>query len=233
MISSSHLFYFGDSLKFIKSSNNAIHNLMHIVNLFCSISGLKLNLGKFNLLGINIPSEQVIETANEIGCRVGAWPLKYLGLPLGGSPWPGTCWELVVRKIAKRLDGWKSAYLSKRGRVTLICSVFDALPKFYLSIFQLLAGVARKMEQMMWDFLWRRMNLDSSWALVAWKEVCLPKKLGRARLWQRGAEKQDSHLQVALALCQRRVCGLGQGDKEHIWCASKCLGSGRRLPSNL
>ncbi|KAK9154956.1 hypothetical protein Sjap_002436 [Stephania japonica] len=173
-----HLFYADDSLMFIKDSHRAVFNLMSIVNHFCSISGLRLNMDKCNLLGINIPVTQVVETANAIGCKIGGWPLTYLGLPLGRSPLSRTFWDPVLQKIAKRLDGWKRGFLSKGGRVTLICSVLDALPTYFLSLFRLPAGIARQMEKMMRDFLWQRMNSDKSWALVEWSQVSLPKKLG-------------------------------------------------------
>ena len=49
------------------------------------------------------------ELAMELGCEVGDWPIKYLGLPLGGNP-RKEFWELLFSKVAKRLDGWKKTY---------------------------------------------------------------------------------------------------------------------------
>ena len=42
--------------------------------------------------------------AAKLGCEVGVWPLKYLGLPLGGNPNVAIFWEPVVNKVAKWLD---------------------------------------------------------------------------------------------------------------------------------
>ena len=47
------------------------------------------------------------------------WPLSYLGLPLGGNPKTIGFWDLMVERIL-RLDGWKKAFLSLGGRITLI-----------------------------------------------------------------------------------------------------------------
>ena len=53
---------------------------------------------------------------------------------MGGNPTRKTFWELVLTKVAKRLDGWKRAFLSRGGRLTLIRSVLSSLPIYYLSI---------------------------------------------------------------------------------------------------
>lgn len=39
-------------------------------------------------MGINLNANLVEEMALELGCEVGEWPMKYLGLPLGGNPLP-------------------------------------------------------------------------------------------------------------------------------------------------
>ena len=64
-------------------------------------------MGKSVLLGINIEERIVTNLANSIGCSVGCWPTKYLGLPLGSNPLSADFWEPVVVKVSKRLDGWK------------------------------------------------------------------------------------------------------------------------------
>ena len=61
--------------------------------------------------------EEVVHLANLVECSVGVWPIKYLGFPLGGNPTKKSFWEPVVTKVAKRLDGWKRAFLS-RGDVS-------------------------------------------------------------------------------------------------------------------
>ena len=48
-------------------------------------SGLKINKGKSTIVGINVDSSLVQEIALSLGCEVEEWPLKCLGLPLGGN----------------------------------------------------------------------------------------------------------------------------------------------------
>ena len=77
------------------------------------MSGLKINFGKSTLLGIKLKAEEVAYLVDLLQCSVGAWPIKYLGLQLGGNPTKKKFWELVITKVAKRLDGWKRAFLSR------------------------------------------------------------------------------------------------------------------------
>ncbi|RVW34547.1 Transposon TX1 uncharacterized 149 kDa protein [Vitis vinifera] len=65
-----------------------------ILLVFGQVSGLKINLEKSTISG----------------------------LPLGGNPKTIGFWDPVVERISRRLDGWKKAYLSLGGRITLIQS---------------------------------------------------------------------------------------------------------------
>ncbi|KAK9139645.1 hypothetical protein Scep_009326 [Stephania cephalantha] len=58
-----HLQYADDSLLFVKNSERAVANMMHLVHTFYTISGLKLNLSKCGLLGINVSNDLVSEMA--------------------------------------------------------------------------------------------------------------------------------------------------------------------------
>ena len=74
----------------------------------------------------------VSELSNMVGCKVGEWPTKYLGMPLGGNLRYVDFWEPVADKVAQRLDGWKKTFLSNRGRLTLIESSYPNLLPFII-----------------------------------------------------------------------------------------------------
>lgn len=69
--------------------------------------------------------------AREIGCKKDEWPVKYLGVPLGGSPIKTEIWEPIVFKMSKQLASWKIFFLSRRGRLTLISAMLNALPMYF------------------------------------------------------------------------------------------------------
>ena len=86
-------------------------NYLAIVEVFSSISGLRVNLRKSIILGINTDGDLLHNLSTLSGCEVGVWPIRYLGLPLGGNSRKIDFWEPVVNKVAKRLDGWKKTSL--------------------------------------------------------------------------------------------------------------------------
>uniref|UniRef100_A0A803P8A0 Reverse transcriptase domain-containing protein n=1 Tax=Cannabis sativa TaxID=3483 RepID=A0A803P8A0_CANSA len=173
----SHLQFADDTLFFVKDEDS-LQKLVKIVEAFCGISGLKVNLNKSQLLGICLSDEAVAQGANLIGCEVGKWPMTYLGMPLGGSPRKKTFWEPVLDKCAKRMDGWKCSFLSRGGRLTLIQSVLSSLPIYYLSLFKVPKMVLKELEKMMRDFFWEGGDLAGGDHLVAWDEVCKPRAEG-------------------------------------------------------
>ena len=178
------------------------------------MSGLKINFGKSTILGINLEEADVTYLAEIVQCSVGNWPIKYLGLPLGGNPTRKTFWEPVVTKVAKRLDRWKRAFLSRGGRLTLIRSVLSSLPKYYLSLFKLPQGIADTLEKLMRDFLWGGDN-DSSCHLVRWEEVIKPKHKGGLEIGNLILRNKSLLVKWLWRFTRERV--MAQGDQKQIW----------------
>ena len=120
----SHLQFADDTLLFMEANCNYFLNYLTILEVFSSISGLRVNLRKSIILGINTDIDLLNYMSTISGCEIGVWPIRYLGLPLGGNPCKVDFWEPMVKKVAKRLEGWKKAFLSRGGRLTLIQSVY-------------------------------------------------------------------------------------------------------------
>ena len=144
---------------------------------FQAISGLKINLSKFELVPVGrVPN--VIELASILGCRVSALPLTYLGLTLRATFKKKIIWNFVVEKVEKHLAGWKRFYLSKGGRLTLIKSTLSNLPFYYLSLFPLSMSVSCRIEKLHCDFFVGRMGDEHKCHLVNWQQVCAPLQHG-------------------------------------------------------
>ncbi|KAJ9701102.1 hypothetical protein PVL29_006450 [Vitis rotundifolia] len=109
--------FIDDTIFFSKASLEHLQNLKIILLVFGQVSGLKINLEKRTILGINTGQELLSSLALVFYCRVSEWPSSYLGLPLGGNPKTIGFWDPVVERISRRLDGWKKAFLSLGGRL--------------------------------------------------------------------------------------------------------------------
>ncbi|KAJ0572302.1 hypothetical protein HanLR1_Chr06g0199401 [Helianthus annuus] len=116
--------------------------------------------------------------ANSLGCRVGSFPFKHLGLQVGANMNLVKNWQPVVEIFKKRLAIWKAKTLSFGGKLTLIKSVLNALPTYYFSLYRAPECVINQLERLRREFLWGITPERGKMSLVAWDNVMTPKDLG-------------------------------------------------------
>ncbi|WMV25761.1 hypothetical protein MTR67_019146 [Solanum verrucosum] len=78
----------------------------------------------------------------------------------------------------EKLARWKTQYLSRGGRLTLINSVLDALPTYMMSLFPIPAGVIKRLDRIRRNFLWHGDKEKKGYHLVKWSSVICDKKWG-------------------------------------------------------
>lgn len=98
-------------------------------------------------MGIGVEEGNLCRFTNILGCKIEVWPIKCLGLPLGGKPSSISFWDLVIERIQKKLARWKKSYISLGGRITFINVVMSNVPIYYMSIFKMLAKVIHVLEK--------------------------------------------------------------------------------------
>ena len=84
------------------------------------VFGLKINLDKSTLLGINMNQDQVQALASLLDNRVLEWSISHLSLPLEGNPRTISFWYTVIERLSKGLEVGKESIF--KGRITLINS---------------------------------------------------------------------------------------------------------------
>jgi hypothetical protein len=97
---------------------------------------------------------------------VSSLPMKYFGLLLKASFRAKSIWDGVIEKIERCSARWKSMYLSKGGRVTLIKSTLSNLSMYFLFLFPLLFGIANRIEKLQQYFLWGGLGDEFKFYLV-------------------------------------------------------------------
>ena len=78
--------FVNDTNFFSKANLEELQNFKYIIMVFGHILGLKINLKKCSLAGINVSENSIQDLALLLDCRVSVWPLTYLGLPLRENP---------------------------------------------------------------------------------------------------------------------------------------------------
>ena len=143
----SHLFFADDTLIFCDANINQMLILRMVLIWFEAVFGLKVNLGKSELVAVGAVHNMDLLVA-VLGCKQGSLAMKYLGLPLGEKFKDKSIWNPILEKMERKLASWKKLYLSKEGRVTLIKSTLSNLPTYFLSLFPIPALVANRIARL-------------------------------------------------------------------------------------
>ena len=77
-----------------------------------------------------------------------------LGSSIRGNPKAVALWDPMINGVLRRLDGCKRAFLSLRGRITLIQSCISHIPNYFLSLSKVSVSIVSKIEKLQRDFLW-------------------------------------------------------------------------------
>ncbi|GJT04038.1 RNA-directed DNA polymerase, eukaryota [Tanacetum coccineum] len=174
----SHMFYADDAIFLGEWSDGNISTLIHVLKCFFHASGLKINLNKSKIMGINVESAQVIQAAAKLGCLVLKCPFYYLGTRVGGSMTRVQAWQEIVEKVKSRLSKWKSKTLSIGGRLTLLKSVLGSIPVFHMSIFKVPSKVLHILESIRSHFFNGHDPGSKKASWVKWNNVLTDKKRG-------------------------------------------------------
>ncbi|WOH14105.1 hypothetical protein DCAR_0933621 [Daucus carota subsp. sativus] len=120
--------------------------------------------------------------AEILKCKIGSWPMKYLGIPVGSSSKRKVFWVPLIMKMRQKLASWKAESLNQAGRLVLIKSVMENLPTHWLSLHRLPKSVLEQLEKIRRDFFWKDSDSSSGGNrrlhLTAWQNICKPKAQG-------------------------------------------------------
>ena len=126
----SHLLFADDTILFCDAKVEQVLHVRLLLLCFQAVTSLKVNVAKSEMVPIG-EVNNVQALAEILGCRVGALPMTYLGMPLGAPHKSPSIWNPILEKFERKLAGWKKLYLSKDGRLTLLKSTLSSLPTYF------------------------------------------------------------------------------------------------------
>ncbi|GJW72022.1 RNA-directed DNA polymerase, eukaryota [Tanacetum coccineum] len=178
MVNLSHLFYADDAIFLGQWSELNIDSLVRVLDCFFRASGLRINMCKSKIMGVNVEDGMVKNAASKLGCLVLKTPFIYLGTKVGGNMSKKQAWKEVVDKVLSRLSRWKMKLLSIGGRLTLLKSVLGSMPIFHMSIFKVPSSILKSLESIRSRFFNGQDPKSNKASWVKWNKVLTPKDKG-------------------------------------------------------
>jgi hypothetical protein len=178
----SHLFFADDVLLFAKATQSQALNIASTLKSFAESSGLKVNNAKSKIFFSSSTRRGKIATIVAItGINRTHSHEKYLGFPMLHGRLQRRDFEFLEEKISKRLASWQHNLLNKAGRMTLVKSVLNSIPNYYMQVAWLPQTTCDSIDRMARNFLWKGSS-NTGIHLVGWDKITKPKKVGGLRI---------------------------------------------------
>ncbi|GJX62887.1 RNA-directed DNA polymerase, eukaryota, reverse transcriptase zinc-binding domain protein [Tanacetum coccineum] len=170
---------YADDVTFVGAwSQSNICNLISILRCFFMVSGLRININKSKIVGINVFDEDVSNMAVVLGCGVEKLPMTYLGVPVGGNMRICDNWKRIIQKFEAKLSNWKAKLLSIGGRLSLIKAVLGNLPTYFMSLYWMPISIQNRLESIRNRFFIGGDMGDKKITWVRWKSCLASKVMG-------------------------------------------------------
>nr|GFB53754.1 RNA-directed DNA polymerase, eukaryota, reverse transcriptase zinc-binding domain protein [Tanacetum cinerariifolium] len=146
--------------------------------MFFRASGLRINMCKSKIMGVNVVDGKVKNAAVKLGCLVLKTPFTYLGTKVEDTMSRKHAWKEVVDKVSFRFSRWKMKILCIEGRFTLLKSVLGSMSIFHMSIFKVPLSILKTLESIRSRFFNGHDPKSKIASWVKWNNVLTPKDKG-------------------------------------------------------
>ena len=168
-----------DVMVFLKPHMMDLRACSLILEIFAAASGLKANLRKSAALPIRCTQDQMEVVVDTLGCSLGRFPIRYVGLPYTIRRQSAAQLQGLVEHIATCLPTWRASSLPKSGRLLLVMAVLSSMPIHAMLAMELPAKIIKAINKILRGFLWcGKAEAKGGNCSVAWPTVCAPKWAG-------------------------------------------------------
>lgn len=132
-----NLLFADDSLILMKDSQYSAKALKSVLDSYCVASGQLVVLKILAFSSPNMKVEIREQMCTPLNVMTDALNDKYLGLPANVGLDKTDCFQFLVKRIVKKISGWKEKLLSARGKEILLKAIVQAIPAYVMSVFKL------------------------------------------------------------------------------------------------
>lgn len=152
----SHLLFADDYYLFFKATRAEAHTMKRILQRYVDFSGQVIN---YNKSAITFSSNTNIEDREEVCSLLEVKekddPGKYLGMPMKVGGNKTSVFSFLVNRVDQKLQSWSMQNISKAGKVTLLKTAAQSIPKFWMNLLLVPMEICDKIEKRMNAYWWR------------------------------------------------------------------------------
>jgi hypothetical protein len=170
--------YVDDTLLFLKNDLSSAINLKWMLSYFGQMSGMRINFHKCDLISIKVEEQEAQLFSQSLCCRLGNFPLKYLGVPLHYTKLRKEDIQPIVDKLLKNAAGWRGRLLNHAAKLELVRSVLASIPLYLLSVIKFPKWAITVINSQMAHCLWDNYEDHHRYHLANWGLVSQKKEYG-------------------------------------------------------
>ncbi|CAL2259945.1 unnamed protein product [Prunus armeniaca] len=168
----SHILFADDFLFFLKATYINSHNMMHLLNSYCTAFGQTISMAKSSIFFCqNTPLVLRRSICSIFGIRAVEDLGKYLGLPTSWGSVKGETVSYIKDHIHQKLQGWKQSVLSQARLEIMIKAVALAIPTYPINVFKLPTSLCREIDALLAKFWWGQKEDETKVHWVSWKSL--------------------------------------------------------------
>ena len=162
----------------VEGSKLDIINLKFLLLCLEAMTGLKINFDKSEVVILGYPPEEQQRITDNLNCRLAAFPVTYLGMPIRDSRILIKDLNPLVERVKSKSEPWQGRFTSKANKTILIDSCLSSLPMYMMGLYTLPEGVHGSFDKELSRFFWQAANGRQKYNMVKWADLCAPKELG-------------------------------------------------------
>jgi hypothetical protein len=174
----SHLQFADDTMLLIEPSNLGSANLKLLLLSFENMSRLKINLSKNEVVIAGVSDEEKGRMADLPNCKLGSFPITYLGMPVSNKALRVLDWAFLTGKVGHRVNPWQGLFLASARKLELTNSYLSSLRMFAMSLYLLYDATHAAFDKVRSRFFWEEVGPKHKYHMVDWATVCKPKEYG-------------------------------------------------------
>ena len=101
-------------------------------------------------------------------CKLGDFPLKYMGVPLHYLKMRREDIQYIIDKIIKSICGWKGRLLSYEAKLVLLKACIASIPVYLMSVIKFPKWAIKAITSQMAHFFWGNVGDDHKYHLANW-----------------------------------------------------------------